>query len=49
MFFYVAKDLSGSIPGAGKNEKISCANIEILQCVARGGPWRSLLNPTNLL
>ena len=29
-------------------KKVSCANIEILQCVARGDPRRSLLNPTNL-
>ena len=39
---------AGSIPGSDKNKKwenIVVANIEILQCLARGGPRRSLSLP----
>ena len=30
--------MSGSIPGAGKNEKVSCANIEIAVRGEGGSP-----------
>ena len=43
--------VAGSISGSDKNEKVEkmlVAAIETLQCVARGGPRRSLSLPGNV-